>query len=100
MQRITKADECMKKKVLVTGASGFTGSNLAKALVRNGDEVYGFVRPSSRLNGLPEMGIHILKGDLTDADSVDEAVKGMDIVYHIAASYRESGLPSREYYKV
>jgi nucleoside-diphosphate-sugar epimerase len=89
-----------EKQVLVTGVSGFTGSNLAKALVRNGDEVYGFVRPSSRLNGLQEMGIHIVKGDLTEANSVEEAVKGMDIVYHIAASYRESGLPSSEYYKV
>jgi dihydroflavonol-4-reductase len=90
----------MKKKVLVTGVSGFTGSNLAKALVRNGDEVYGFARPSSRLNGLQETGIHILKGDLTDAHSVEEAVQGMALVYHIAASYRESGLPDSEYYKV
>jgi nucleoside-diphosphate-sugar epimerase len=90
----------MPKKVLVTGISGFTGSNLAKALVRNGDEVYGFARPSSRLNGLQETGIHILKGDLTEANSVEEAVKGMDIVYHLAASYRESGLPNSEYYKV
>jgi dihydroflavonol-4-reductase len=90
----------MKKKVLVTGISGFTGSNLAKALIRNGDEVYGFARPSSRLNGLPEAGIHIRKGDVTEANSVEEAMKGMDLVYHIAASYRESGLPKREYYEV
>jgi nucleoside-diphosphate-sugar epimerase len=90
----------MKKKVLVTGVSGFTGSNLAKALIWNGDDVYGFARPSSRLNGLHEAGIHILKGDITDANSVAEAVKGMDIVYHIAASYRESGLPDSEYYQV
>jgi nucleoside-diphosphate-sugar epimerase len=90
----------MKKQVLVTGVSGFTGSNLAKALVLNGDDVYGFARPSSRLHGLHEAGIHILKGDITDANSVEEAVKGMDIVYHIAASYRESGLPDSEYYEV
>jgi dihydroflavonol-4-reductase len=90
----------MKKKVLVTGVSGFTGSNLARALVHNGDEVYGFARPSSHLHGLPEAGIHILTGDLRDANSVEEAVQGMDIVYHIAASYRESGLPDSEYYEV
>jgi nucleoside-diphosphate-sugar epimerase len=90
----------MKKKVLVTGVSGFTGSHLAKALVRNGDEVYGFARPSSRLHGLQEAGIRIRTGDITDAHSVEEAVQGMDLVYHLAASYREAGLPNREYYKV
>jgi dihydroflavonol-4-reductase len=87
-------------KILVTGASGFTGSNLAQALLDRGHEVHGFVRPTSHVNGLEDAGLKYQTGDLTDAGSVDRAVRGMDIVYHIAASYREGGLPESAYHAV
>lgn len=78
-------------KALVTGASGFTGFHLAKTLKERGVEVYGFVRSKSRLSDLEKGGIQPVYGDLTNAESVEKAVQGMDVVYHIAASYRESG---------
>lgn len=86
-------------KVLVTGASGFTGSNLANALVRQGDEVYGFVRPTSQVDSLsPE--VSLIRGDLTSQASVHQAVKDMDIVYHVAATFRDSGIAKQGYYDV
>ncbi len=87
-------------RVLVTGISGFTGSNLALALLKQGHEVHGFVRPTSQLAGIQDQGIVFHTGDLGDAQSIEKAVEGMDTVYHIAASYRESGAPTSEYYKV
>lgn len=86
-------------KVLVTGASGFTGSHLANALVQRGYDVYGFVRPTSNVSTLSPK-ITLLQGDLTSQASVDRAVQGMDIVYHIAATYRDSGVSQQTYYDV
>jgi dihydroflavonol-4-reductase len=86
-------------KVLVTGATGFTGGHLAQHLVNRGDEVRVLVRPRSRerfdRSPLPEKGVVAVDGDLTDAASVRRAVDGVDVVYHIAATYREAGQPYR-----
>jgi nucleoside-diphosphate-sugar epimerase len=89
-----------RAKVLVTGVSGFTGSNLAMALIKKGYEVHGFVRAGSKVSNIDPSKIALHRGDLGDAKAVEDAVKGMDLVYHIAASYRESGAPDSEYYKV
>ena len=71
-------------KILVTGASGFTGSHLANALVQRGHEVYGFVRPTSSVSALSP-SVHLVRGDLANQSDVDHAIRGMDMVYHIAA---------------
>lgn len=75
--------------VLVTGATGFTGGALAKALLDKGHSVRALVRPTNPLKG-QRAGLTSYFGDLTDARSVDQAVEGVDVVYHIAAAYRES----------
>lgn len=80
-------------KVLVTGAGGFIGSRLAESLVRAGAEVSAMVRYSSSgatgwLADAPTditAAIRPLRGDVTDPDSVDAAVRGQDIVFHLAA---------------
>jgi nucleoside-diphosphate-sugar epimerase len=86
-------------KALVTGASGFAGSHLANALVQRGYEVYGFVRPTSNVSNLSPK-VTIIQGDLTSQASVYCAVQDMDIVYHIAATYRDSGVSQQTYYDV
>jgi nucleoside-diphosphate-sugar epimerase len=86
-------------KILVTGASGFTGSHLANALVQRGHEVYGFVRPTSNVSALSP-GVHLVRGDLANKSDVDEAIRGTDMVYHIAACYREPGVPDQMYFDV
>jgi len=89
-----------RSKVLVTGVSGFTGSRLARSLLERGYEVHGLVRASSRVGDLREQGVILHQGDLGDGGSIESAMRGIDAVYHIAASYREGGLPEHEYYKV
>jgi len=88
-------------KVLVTGATGFTGGHLAAALASRGDEVRALVRPRSRRkfdgSSLPAKGVTAVEGDLTDAGAVRNAAAGVDVVYHIAATYREAGQPDSAY---
>ena len=82
-------------KVLVTGATGFTGGHLASTLAARGDEVRALVRPRSRrkfeASPLPARGVVAVDGDLTDAAAVGRAADGVEVVYHIAATYREAG---------
>ena len=88
-------------KVLVTGATGFTGGHLAAMLADRGDEVRALVRPRSRArfdaSPLPAKGVVAVDGDLTDAAAITRAAAGVDVVYHIAATYREAGQPDAAY---
>jgi dihydroflavonol-4-reductase len=83
------------KTILVTGATGFTGSALAKKLIEQGHRVRALVRSESQAESVRKEGMDPIVGNLTDADSVNKAVEGSDLVYHIAAAYRES-LPLAE----
>ena len=88
-------------KVLVTGATGFTGGHLARYLASRGDSVRALVRPRSRAkfdaSALPSQGVTAVDGDLADAAAVRRAAEGVDVVYHIAATYREAGQPDSAY---
>jgi nucleoside-diphosphate-sugar epimerase len=88
-------------KVLVTGATGFTGGHLATALAHRGHDVRALVRPRSfdrfQRSALAEAGVVGVPGDLTDAAALDGAASGVDVVYHIAATYREAGQPDAAY---
>ena len=88
-------------KVLVTGATGFTGGHLAQYLSARGEAVRALVRPRSRAkfeaSPLPAKGVVAVEGDLTDAAALKRAAEGVDVVYHIAATYREAGQPDAAY---
>jgi dihydroflavonol-4-reductase len=88
-------------KVLVTGATGFTGGHLATTLARRGYDVRALVRPRSfeRFERSPvaAAGVAGIRGDLTDARALESAAAGVDLVYHIAATYREAGQPDAAY---
>ncbi|MCM8773616.1 MAG: SDR family NAD(P)-dependent oxidoreductase, partial [Candidatus Omnitrophica bacterium] len=80
-----------KEKILVTGAGGFIGSHLCEELVREGYYVRAMVRYSSRnlwgwldTSGFKD-DIEIITADIRDFDSVCRAVKGVDVVFHLAA---------------
>ena len=73
---------------LVTGASGFVGSAVARALLRRGERVRALVRPSSDRRNLEDLKVEIEVGDLRDRASVERAVKGCDAVFHVAADCR------------
>jgi len=87
--------------VLVTGATGFTGGHLAQHLIDRGDTVRALVRAKSRTrfdaSPLPSRGVTAIDGDLLDAASLARAVDGVEVVYHIAATYREAGQPDSAY---
>lgn len=69
-------------KVLVTGGSGFLGSHVADALTEAGHEVIVFdLKPSPYLQAAQKMVV----GDVTNSEVVDKAVKGCDVVFHLAA---------------
>lgn len=91
-------------KVLVTGATGFTGGHLAATLARRGYDVRALVRPRSltrfAASDAASAGVAALPGDLGDAEAVRQAAAGVDVVYHIAATYREAGQPDAAYRRV
>jgi dihydroflavonol-4-reductase len=84
-------------RVLVTGATGFTGGHLARHLAAAGHQVRAFVRRPDAAKDLERAGIEICAGDLTDPASLDRAVGGIDVAYNIAALYREAGLSKKQY---
>ncbi len=89
-------------RVLVTGATGFTGGWLARHLAGAGDEVRALVRPVSqgRADVLREAGAQIATGDLGDARSLEAACLDVEVVYHIAATYRTAGQPATVYREI
>jgi nucleoside-diphosphate-sugar epimerase len=73
---------------LVTGANGFLGSWLVRALLARGHVATCLVRPGSDVTGLIGSGYERLDGDVTDASSLARAVKGRDVVFHLAGLRR------------
>ncbi len=84
-------------KVLVTGATGFTGGHLAKRLAAAGDDVRVIVRTPAAAASLQQSGIEVVAGDLTNRESLDRACQGVEVVYNIGALYRTAGLPDAAY---
>jgi nucleoside-diphosphate-sugar epimerase len=78
-------------KSLVTGANGFTGAHLVRALSQQGDSVVGLVRKSSNLSRLENSQVQLIYGEITDRQALQRAITGVDRVFHTAA-YVELGL--------
>jgi dihydroflavonol-4-reductase len=73
-------------KVLLTGATGFVGSEIARQLVAEGHEVRVLVRKTSKLDGLAGIRYEKLEGDILDRASVTRALEGVDALIHTAAN--------------
>ena len=71
-------------KILITGATGFIGFHLTRALLDQGHEISCLVRKSSKLDRLAGLPIRRADGDVTDAESLRRVVPGHDAVYHLA----------------
>jgi dihydroflavonol-4-reductase len=72
---------------LVTGATGFLGSHLARRLCERGDRVRVLVRATSNRRRLAGLELETAEGDITDSASLERALDGIDLVYHCAAMY-------------
>lgn len=77
-----------KDKVLVTGASGFVGSAVARKLIEADFSVRALVRDASPRAHLAGLDLDFLEGDLRDRNSVSRAMAGVRYVFHVAADYR------------
>ena len=83
------------KPVLVTGASGFLGWHVARVALEHGSTVRALVRPGSRVEELP---VETVTGDLRDPASLECAVAGCSVVFHVAGDYRLWASDPRELY--
>ena len=85
-------------RVLVTGATGFTGGHLARALAARGHEVRALVRDPGRAADLAASRVaSLVAGDLSRPETLPAAVEGIELVYNVAALYRQAGLPVSAY---
>ncbi len=74
--------------VLVTGASGFVGSAVARALLAAGRKVRVLLRPSSDRRNVADLAVDVYYGSLEDHDAFDDALAGCGALFHVAADYR------------
>jgi dihydroflavonol-4-reductase len=86
-------------KALVTGASGFVGSAVTRALLQAGWQVTVLVRPRSDLRNLQRLGAERVTGDLTDPASLERALGGCEALFHVAADYRLGARNPEELYR-
>ncbi len=79
---------CSQDTVLITGASGFVGSAVAREAQRRGHRVRVLVRPSSPRQNLAGLDAEVFEGDMRDQASVARALAGARYLFHVAADYR------------
>jgi dihydroflavonol-4-reductase len=72
----------------VTGATGFLGSHVARVLAEQGAELRLLVRPTSDLRNIADLNADRVVGDLRDPASIEKALAGCQVVFHVAADYR------------
>ena len=75
-------------KSFVTGGAGFLGSAVVSRLVARGDEVVGLARSDESATKLTRLGALPVRGEITDARTLDQLLIGVDLVFHIAGDYR------------
>jgi dihydroflavonol-4-reductase len=75
-------------KVFITGATGFLGSHVARVFAEQGADLRLLVRTTSSLKNLEGLKAETVTGDLRDSASVEKAMSGCEVVFHVAADYR------------
>ncbi len=87
-------------KALVTGATGFIGSNLVRELLRQGYQVRALVRKGSNPKNIEGLDIEVSLGDLLDRASLERALDGCEVLFHVAAAYTFWSPDPRSIYQV
>jgi nucleoside-diphosphate-sugar epimerase len=83
--------------VLVTGATGFLGTNLVERLLSRAPRVRVLVRSAAKARTLSDRGAEVIVGEITDESAVAAAVDGVGIVYHLAGRLLRPDVPASEY---
>ncbi len=87
-------------KALVTGATGFIGANLVRALLEQNVKVRTLVRPDSDKRNLDGLDLELAIGDIRDLGSIKRALEGCSLLFHVAALYSFWVRPRRLLYEV
>ena len=90
----------MSEKVLVTGATGFIGSAVVRALVAEGRHVVALVQPGADTGALAGLDVESRTADLRDPHAINQAVAGCSSVFHLAALYRFWARDPHAFYEV
>jgi len=90
----------MKATALVTGANGYTGSNLCRHLARNGVPTRGMYWEPDGFPDFSAPNLELVAGDLCDRDSLKKALDGIEVVYNIAALYRPTNVSNQMFWDV
>jgi nucleoside-diphosphate-sugar epimerase len=83
-------------RAFVTGGTGFIGARLVRRLRERGDDVTALVRTREKGKELEALGCTLVEGDLSASDAINEALKGCDSAFHVAAVYKV-GIPAKEH---
>lgn len=92
-------------RVLITGGTGFIGSNLALAYTRMGHQVLVVSKESTdaereNARDLRQAGVEVVQGSITDRGLMADCCEGVDLVHHVAAAMREANLSDRLFWEV
>ncbi len=87
-------------KYFITGATGFVGGEIVRQLVKAGHEVRAVVRDPQKAQWMNELGIKLYKGDVTDKESMREAMTGADGLFHVAGWYKYAERTKGEAYAI
>ncbi|MGI9259848.1 MAG: NAD-dependent epimerase/dehydratase family protein [Gammaproteobacteria bacterium] len=88
-------------KVCVTGGTGFTGAALASRLIEDGHQVNIIDKQAGLMaDELKARGANLILADLADEDALGKALDNCEVVFHVAAAFREINVPESEYYRV
>ncbi|NET62385.1 MAG: NAD(P)-dependent oxidoreductase [Symploca sp. SIO2E6] len=87
-------------RILVTGATGFTGSVLVHKLVAQGLDVVAIARPSSNLEPFTGMPVTWIRGDVFDEELIKQAIQGVNYLFHIVTPFREAKSADVVYHNV
>jgi dihydroflavonol-4-reductase len=86
-------------RALVTGATGFVGAAVARALVREGWQVRALARPGSDRRNIQALPVQVSEGNLADRLSLERALSGCEALFHVAADYRLGAPDPRQLYQ-
>jgi nucleoside-diphosphate-sugar epimerase len=88
-------------KILVTGGTGFTGKALVQRLLGQGHEVVALdYKEGLKIQELRDWGAEVILGSVTDEEVVCRAMRGVEVVHHLAAAFREMNVPDSYYHEV
>ncbi|MFQ5669013.1 MAG: NAD-dependent epimerase/dehydratase family protein [Acidobacteriota bacterium] len=88
-------------KILVTGGTGFTGQALVRRLLDLGHKVVALdCKEGLKTEEIRRWGAEIVLGSVTDADVVERAMRGVEVVHHLAAAFRDVNVPESHYWQV